>query len=90
MRYWLASGLLVAGLLAAIPAFNHPCHTHLNRLSWVIGAGFLVGLSALMFASHPRMPAAGAWAIAAGTTVVAILGIGLLAAVWWAASGCAN
>jgi hypothetical protein len=88
MRNALAIALVLAGLTAAAPAFNDPCHTDSNRLFWIVGAGFLLGFSALAFARRPTLPPVAAWAIGVSTTVAAIFAIGLLSAMWWAASGC--
>ena len=86
----VGTGLLSAGVLVAALALNNPCHTNTNRLAWVVLSGFLLGFAALTFASGRAMSSRAAIGVGVVATIVGVFGVGLLAAIWWAASGCAN
>ena len=89
-RYYLGTVLLLAGLwVTRLGAFEALCDNTTPRSLWMLAAAVLFGFSALAFARHPRLPAAGAWAIAAVTTVVAFLGLVIAYVMLWAGD-CSN
>ena len=86
----VGTGLLIGGQLVAAPAFNDPCHTSRDRLSWVIASGLVLGFAAFAFTSGRAIRSGTAVTIWLVATVVAVFGVGLLDGMWWAASVCAN
>lgn len=90
MRILTAIALALPGLFVIALAFDSdPCDRESAGGYVVLAGSVLLGFSALILARRPTWRPWVAWAIAIGTTVVALFGISFIAIMRWV-SECAN